>query len=131
MTARAVGFLTAETPTKILSHSRGPPLLWTTPNECLEVKAIISVGQYDTIFITINTQGIQRTGMRLQVIIQFLQHRDGRIYIIGFHSLAYLYPPRPSALMSIVKDTYQCKILLVWMMAWHLINAKPSPNATV
>ena len=30
-----------------------------------------------------------------------------------------------------VMDTYQCKILLVWMMAWRLIDTKPSPNATV
>ena len=28
-------------------------------------------------------------------------------------------------IVAIVKDTYQCKILLVWMMAWRLINAKP------
>ena len=30
-----------------------------------------------------------------------------------------------------VKDTYQCIILLVWMIAWRLINAKPSSNASV
>ena len=36
-----------------------------------------------------------------------------------------------SWLIICVKDTYQCKILLVWMMDWRLINAKPSPNATV
>ena len=33
--------------------------------------------------------------------------------------------------IELVKDAYQCKILLVWMMAWRLINVKPSPNATV
>ena len=31
---------------------------------------------------------------------------------------------------TLVKDTYQCK-KLVWIMAWRLINTKPSPNAAV
>ena len=32
---------------------------------------------------------------------------------------------------TLVKDTYQCKILLVWMMAWRLINIKPALSAAV